>query len=184
MGDVAKSGYQRWGGRNYTGSDITFSGLTSQLFGWLSLAIIRHFKYQEIEPSKKPLKVGTMTRQNMLFENLDLENGFKPIKGKVDGIDEKVLIDDMDHTAKTGKRTRLLRLKAGVQTPETHDHPYWEELYVLKGSMIEGSPTTGENHIIAPAYGCRQPGFMHGPIRTEEDCYLIEFNWYDEAPIS
>ena len=70
-----------------------------------------------------------MTRQNMLFQNLDLENGFKPIEGKVDSIDEKVLIDDMDHIAKTEKRTRLLRLKAGARTPKTHDHPYWEELY-------------------------------------------------------
>ena len=117
------------------------------------------------------------SRPNMLFENLDLENGFTPVKGTVPGIDEKILANDLDHKARLGKRTRLLRLAPGVQTPAAHDHPYWEELYVISGSMVEGTPDTGENEIIAPAYACCKPGFFHGPIRTDEGCTLIEFNW-------
>ena len=122
-----------------------------------------------------------MARQNLTFTNIDFENGFTPVAGKVDGIEEKILADDLDHDARRGKRTRLLRLAPGVQTPSAHDHPYWEELYVFQGSMVEGTPATGETQIIAPSYACRKPGFMHGPIRTDEGCCLIEFNWYDEG---
>lgn len=119
-------------------------------------------------------------RNNLPFENLDLEGGFKPRPGGVKGIYEKVLVNDLDVAGRKGKRTRLLKLDPGVQTPAAHDHPYWEELYVIRGSMVEGSPETGENEVVAPAYACRKPGFMHGPVRTDEGCLIIEFNWFDE----
>ena len=119
-------------------------------------------------------------RANMIFENLDLDAAFKAYDGKVDGISERILSDDMDREARRGKRTRLLRLDSGVQTPAAHAHDYWEEIYVIKGSMIEGTAETGENRIVAPAYACREPGFMHGPIRTDEECLLIEFSWFDD----
>ena len=61
------------------------------------------------------------SRPNMLFENLDLENGFTPVKGTVPGIDEKILANDLDHKARLGKRTRLLRLAPGVQTPAAQE---------------------------------------------------------------
>ena len=117
-------------------------------------------------------------RSNMVFENLDLDNGFKEYDGKVAGISEKILSDDLDRVAGTGKRTRLLRLNPGVQTPAAHAHAYWEEIYVIKGSLIEGTPETEESRVVAPAYACREPGFMHGPIRTDEECLLIEFSWF------
>lgn len=119
-------------------------------------------------------------RSNMVFENLDLETGFKSYDGKVDGISEKILADDLDRDAGTGKRTRLLRLAPGVQTPAAHAHDYWEEIYVIQGSMIEGTPEAGEKRVVAPAYACREPGFMHGPIRTDEECLLIEFSWFGD----
>ncbi len=121
-------------------------------------------------------------RTNMIFQNLDLdlETGFDDYDGKVAGIAEKILADDRDLEARTGKRTRLLRLAAGVQTPGAHAHDYWEEIYVISGSMIEGTPETGERRVTAPAYACRAPGFMHGPVRTDEACLLIEFSWYPD----
>jgi len=109
-----------------------------------------------------------MMRINLPFENLDLSEDFQEYDGGVAGISQKILADDRDTKTRTGKRTRLLRLAPGVQTPAAHDHPYWEEIYVIKGSMIEGTPETGENRVTAPAYACRKPGFMHGPIRTDE----------------
>ena len=120
-------------------------------------------------------------RVNLPFENLDFSEGFQEYDGGIVGISQKILVDDRDTVAGTGKRTRLLRLAPGVQTPAAHDHPHWEEIYVIQGSMIEGMPETGKNRITAPAYACRKPGFMHGPIRTGEECLLIEFSWYDEA---
>ena len=72
-------------------------------------------------------------RANMIFENLDLDGEFKEYDGKVAGISERVLSNDMDRDARRGKRTRLLRLAPGVQTPAAHAHDYWEEIYVIKG---------------------------------------------------
>ena len=71
------------------------------------------------------------SRPNMLFENLDLENCFTPVKGKVAGIDKKILANDFDHEARLGKRPRLWRLASEVQTPAAYDHPHWEELNVI-----------------------------------------------------
>ena len=121
-------------------------------------------------------------RSNMIFDNLDLDGEFREYDGKVAGISEKILSDDMDRAERAGKRTRLLRLKPGVQTPAAHAHEYWEEIYVIEGSMIEGTPETGESRVVAPAYACREPGFMHGPIRTDEECLLIEFSWFPDRP--
>ena len=119
-------------------------------------------------------------RSNMVFESMDLDAGFSQYDGKVPGISQKILSDDREPGARTGKRTRLLRLEPGVQTPEAHAHDYWEEIYVIKGSMIEGTPETGETRVSAPAYACREPGFVHGPVRTDEACLLIEFSWYPD----
>ena len=119
-------------------------------------------------------------RSNMVFESLDLDAGFSDYDGNVPGISQKILSDDRDPGARTGKRTRLLRLDPGVRTPKAHAHDYWEEIYVIEGSMIEGTPDTGEKRVTAPAYACREPGFTHGPIRTDEACLLIEFSWYPD----
>jgi len=119
-------------------------------------------------------------RANIPFEDLDLESGFEAYDSGIEGISQKILSDDRDIEAKTGKRTRLLRLAPGVQTPEAHAHDYWEEIYIIKGSMIEGTPETGEKRVSTPAYASREPGFVHGPIRTDEECILIEFSWYPD----
>ncbi|MFY0612731.1 MAG: cupin [Hyphomicrobiaceae bacterium] len=120
-------------------------------------------------------------RSNMVFENLNLDEGFKEYDGKVAGISEKILSNDLDVAAASGKRARLLRLKPGVQTPAAHAHPYWEEIYVISGSMIEGTAETGEKRVVAPAFASREPGFVHGPVRTDEECLLIEFSWFPDA---
>jgi hypothetical protein len=119
-------------------------------------------------------------RNNVPFEDLDFEAGFETYDNPVEGISQKILSDDRDVEQRTGKRTRLLRLAPGAQTPEAHAHDYWEEIYIIKGSMIEGTPETGEKRVSSPAYASRKPGFMHGPVRTDEECILIEFSWYPD----
>jgi quercetin dioxygenase-like cupin family protein len=79
---------------------------------------------------------------------------------------------------RTGCRTRLLRLAPGTRTPEAHAHDYWEEIYLLEGDMTVADPHGGERLVQAPSYACRQPGFMHGPVRTDRGCLLLEFSWY------
>ena len=117
-------------------------------------------------------------RPSIPFANLDLsdKSGFEQLG---EGVYVKVLGDSMDHEAKTGHRTRLLRLEAGRANPTPHAHPFWEEIMIVEGSFLEGA-ADDETRFSAPAYACRQPGEMHGPNRSDEACLMIEFNWYGE----
>ena len=119
-----------------------------------------------------------MPRPNIFFTPLDLSQGFTA-RASNSAIHEKILIDSLDMKARTGGRTRLLRLDPGCTTPDEHAHPYWEELYVLEGAMEIHDGTDGWKTVIAPAFAARKPGVMHGPLRTTEGCLLLEFSWYD-----
>ncbi len=123
-------------------------------------------------------------RRNLDFSAVDLNEGFAPRDGGVAGITEKVLSGELDPEKRRGSRTRLLRLAPGTRTPEAHAHDYWEEIYVLEGAMIVADEAAdgGERVVAAPAYACREPGFMHGPVRTVAGCLLLEFPWYGATP--
>ena len=120
------------------------------------------------------------TRPNIDFTAIDLADGFVRYDGEAGGVSEKILADDMDRDAGTGARTRILKLDAGAQSPAAHAHDYWEEIYIMSGSMFVADGEGGERRVTAPAYACREPGFMHGPIRTDEPCVMIEFSWYGD----
>jgi hypothetical protein len=117
-------------------------------------------------------------RSNLDFAAVDLRAGFTARAGGVAGITEKVLSSDFDPAGRTGCRSRLLRLAPGTRTPEAHAHDYWEETYLLEGDMKVADRHRGERLVQAPSYACRQPGFMHGPVRTDRGCLLLEFSWY------
>ncbi len=121
-------------------------------------------------------------RKNLDFTAIDLKKDFCPRDGGVSGITEKVLSGDLDTERRRGSRTRLIRLAPGTQTPAAHAHDYWEEIYVLEGAMIvaDAAAEDGERIVAAPAHACREPGFMHGPVRSEGGCLLLEFSWYDK----
>ena len=76
-------------------------------------------------------------------------------------------------------RTRILRVDAGFQSFRQHDHPWWEELTIIKGSLNEGEPGDDEKKLVAPAFARRKPAHMHGPARTDDVRYMIEVNWYE-----
>ena len=111
------------------------------------------------------------------FGPLELDRGFVPVPGR-SKISTKVISDSLDHEAKTGRRTRVIRIDPGFSSAP-HDHLYWEELLIFHGSLQEGEPGDGEVRHTAPAFARRAPGHLHGPIRAEETCYLLEVNWYD-----
>ena len=69
----------------------------------------------------------------------------------------------MDHNAKTGMRTRILRVDAGFWSFGQHDRPYWEELTIIKGSLYEGESGDEERKLSATSYARREPGHMHDP---------------------
>jgi len=117
-------------------------------------------------------------KTNMDFAALDTVGGFEPRPGGVAGITQKILGNELDAEARRGNRTRLLRMAPGCETPEAHAHDYFEELYILEGDLIAIDGPGRERRFEAPAYACRAPGFMHGPLKTEGGCLLLEFAWY------
>ena len=66
-------------------------------------------------------------------------------------------------------------------TPEAHAHDYFEELYILEGDLIIIDGPDDERRFEAPSCARRAPGAMHGPVRTETGCLMLEFARYDDA---
>ena len=122
----------------------------------------------------------TPPRHNMFFHAVDSETGFETRGDGNSGISVKVLSSDLDTDAKRGRRTRLLRMAPGSDTPEAHAHDYWEEIYILEGEMIVQDGTDGEKRVTAGAYAAREPGVMHGPVRSDTGCLMIDFCWYPD----
>ncbi len=87
------------------------------------------------------------------------------------GVDEKILARDLE----TGDVTRLLRFAAGVETRETIAHAFWEEVWILDGSLEDlGKRAT----FTAGMYACRPPGMIHGPYRTRTGALLFEIRYF------
>jgi len=120
-------------------------------------------------------------RRNLFFHAVDLASGFESRGDGNNGITVKVLSGDLDTDAKRGCRTRLLRMAPGSQTEAAHAHDYWEEIYILDGEMIVEDGADGEKQVAAGAYAAREPGVMHGPVRSETGCLMIDFCWYPGA---
>lgn len=120
-------------------------------------------------------------RGNLDFSTIDLSEGFVSYDGAASGISQRILVSDFDREARRGCRTRLLRLEKGAETPAAHTHDYWEEIWMLEGAMEVGDPSApdGWRRLEAPAYACREPGFLHGPVRAPEGCLLLEFSWFE-----
>ena len=120
-------------------------------------------------------------KTNLDFHAIDTVGGFEPRPGGVDGITQKIFGDDMDPAARRGSRTRLLRMDPGCETPEARAHDYFEELYILEGDLIIIDGPDDERRFEAPSCARRAPGAMHGPVRTETGCLMLEFARYDDA---
>lgn len=89
---------------------------------------------------------------------------------KGEGITEKILSIDPDNPDNC---TRLVLLKKGVKTGVV-THPFWEEVWVLQGTLIdEGNGVTGG----VGAYCCRHPGMPHGPFVIPEDTITFEIHY-------
>jgi hypothetical protein len=117
------------------------------------------------------------------FLRLDMAEGFAPPTGYPDAIQQKILASDINETAKTGSRTRLLRFEPGAFTTAPFVHDHWEEVYLVSGDLTVGNDELGNGgeNFLAPTYACRPPGAVHGPFKSETGCLLYEIHYYDEA---
>ena len=119
-------------------------------------------------------------RPNVFFRHIDTGGNYEPRGDGAPGISIKTLGNTLDTQNKRGCRTRLLRLDPGTTTPEAHAHDYWEEIYMLEGEMTLTDGTDGEKTVGLNWYAARKPGVMHGPVRSETGCLMIDFCWYEE----
>ncbi len=88
-----------------------------------------------------------------------------------DGITEKILSLDKD----TGDYTRMVNFAAGVETTETIEHDFWEEVIIIEGSLID---TRLNQEFTKGMYGCRPPGMKHGPYKSPNGCVTFEARYY------
>ena len=89
-----------------------------------------------------------------------------------DGVTEKILSEDED----TGNYTRMVHFAAGVETTETIEHDFWEEVIIVEGSLID---TRLNQEFTKGMYGCRPPGMKHGPYKSPNGCITFELRYYD-----
>ena len=121
-----------------------------------------------------------MPKPHIEFTALNMDEGWAVPPGYPEGIMQKVLPTDLDETAKTGSRSRLLRFDPGAFSTEPFVHDHWEEVYLVSGTLTVGNDAQGNGGepFDAPTYACRPPGAYHGPFKSVGGCLLFELHYY------
>jgi hypothetical protein len=122
---------------------------------------------------------GAFAKQHREFFDTLAEESWSPVPGYV-GVAQNILSGALDQVARTGAMTRLSRWAPGalVAAPVVHD--WCEEVFIISGSLLIGSPNEAGSARPLPAgtYACRPAHILHGPFFTQEGCLMIEFNYY------
>lgn len=120
------------------------------------------------------------TKPHLEFTSVALNEGWECPPGYKPGFWQKILSSNFDEVAKTGSRTRLVRIDAGAFSERPFVHDYWEEVYVIEGDLIVGNDADGlgGEKLTAPIYACRPPGALHGPVKSESGCLVFEVHYY------
>ena len=123
-----------------------------------------------------------MLKEAISFSKLNINEGWELAPGAGPGIEMKMLSGSLDEEKKTGVRTRLIRFLPGAFNTEVFVHDYWEEVYMISGSITLGNDKAGNKKITtqSPAYACRPPGTNHGPFRSDEGCMFLEIQYYNK----
>lgn len=91
------------------------------------------------------------------------------------GVMQKILSGD----PASGDVTRLLRFDPGVETGGTIVHDFWEEVWILEGSLVD---LEKRRTFSAGMYACRPPGMRHGPYRSPGGALLFEIRYHRKLP--
>jgi hypothetical protein len=87
-----------------------------------------------------------------------------------DGRRERIL----SHDPMSGVASRMLEFEKGTLTDETLTHEFWEEVWILRGSITDlrlGQTFT------EGMYACRPPGMPHGPWESRDGCMTFEVRY-------
>lgn len=112
-----------------------------------------------------------MAKLELEFFDHDLNIGWRQVEGAQEGVIEKIL----SHDPETGNYTRLLKFPPGLVTQELLVHDFWEEVYILKGSLID---LNKKETYIEGMYACRPPQMKHGPYNIPDGCMTLEIRYY------
>ena len=123
-----------------------------------------------------------MLKEAISFSKLNINEGWELAPGAGPRIEMKMLSGNLDEEKKVGVRTRLIRFLPGAFNTEVFVHDYWEEVYMISGSITLGNDKSGNKKITtqSPAYACRPPGTNHGPFRSDEGCMFLEIQYYNK----
>ena len=122
-------------------------------------------------------------KQHMEFVKVDVTSGWECPAGYPPGFWQKILASDIDEKAKTGSRTRLLKIDAGAFSTEPFVHDHWEEVFLVQGDLVVGNDAQGKGGQSSQAftYACRPPGVHHGPFTSKGGCILHEIHYYETS---
>lgn len=120
---------------------------------------------------------GAFAKDHREFFNALDSEGWKSVAG-YSGVEEKILSGAFDHPAKKGAVTRLSRWAAGAAVAEPVSHDWCEEVFLISGSLIIGTPEQEQEILPAGTYAVRPPHVPHGPFFSTEGCLMIEFLYY------
>jgi len=115
-------------------------------------------------------------RPHIEMAPLDLDSGWLPLSG-FDGLEARVLADDLDEGSRSGARSRLVRFSPGARTHGVLSHAYWEEVFIISGDLY-AIPKGEPGACAAPAYAVRPPGTAHGPFASRGGCTLLEVQYF------
>lgn len=115
-----------------------------------------------------------MLKEHKEFYTIDTENDWIPVPGYPVGIKQKILAGFLDEENNTGTRSRLLRFEPGVFTTLPFEHEYWEEVFLVSGTLT----VLGETYR-PMTYACRPPHAPHGPFKSDEGCILFEIHYFN-----
>jgi hypothetical protein len=96
---------------------------------------------------------------------------WEPINGVPD-LFERIIAGDRN----SADHSRMLRFDAGCLTPATLTHDFWEEVWILEGSIRD---LRLDETFTAGMYACRPPGMPHGPWESPEGCLTFEVRYRD-----
>lgn len=98
---------------------------------------------------------------------------WEPIDGSP-GQSQRILAGDKS----SADHTRMLRFEPGTVTRHTLTHDYWEEVWILEGSLRD---LRLDQIFTAGMYACRPPGMAHGPWESPDGCITFEVRYRDRG---
>jgi len=92
------------------------------------------------------------------FSKLNIDEGWELAPGAGPGIEMKMLSGSLDEINKIGVRTRLIRFLPGSFNTEVFVHDYWEEVYMINGSITLGTTSINFEQLITECVSAPMSG--------------------------